>query len=98
MIADFAKRDMGNEFYSREVGGERIPPEVIQSLVLEKLKRDAELKIGPFRKCVITVPAFFNEPRRKATQGAGHLAGLDVLDIINDPTAAASQLATRTAS
>lgn len=88
-VADFAKRDMGSEFYSRAISGEKLPPEVIQSLILEKLKRDAELKLGPFRKCVITVPAFFNEPRRKATQDAGELAGLEVLDIINEPTAAA---------
>jgi len=88
-IADFAKRDMGNLVYSRAIGGERFPPEVIQSMILEKLKRDAETKIGPFTKCVITVPAFFNEPRRKATQDAGALAGLDVIDIINEPTAAA---------
>jgi len=88
-IAEFAKRDMGNSHYSRPIRGERLPPEVIQSLILEKLKRDAELKLGPFTKAVITVPAFFNEPRRKATQDAGQLAGLDVLDIINEPTAAA---------
>lgn len=88
-IADFAKRDMGNMFYSRKVGGEQLPPEVIQSMVLEKLKRDAELKLGPIDKVVVTVPAFFNEPRRKATQDAAQLAGLQTLDIINEPTAAA---------
>lgn len=88
-IADFAKRDMGNMFYSRKVGGENLPPEVIQSLILEKLKRDAELKLGPITHAVVTVPAFFNEPRRKATQDAAELAGLRILDIINEPTAAA---------
>lgn len=88
-VAEFAKRDMGNLHFSRPINGERLPPEVIQSLILERLKRDAEQKLGPFTKAVITVPAFFNEPRRKATQDAGHLAGLDVLDIINEPTAAA---------
>lgn len=88
-IADFAKRDMGSMFYSRKVGGESLPPEVIQSLILEKLKRDAELKLGPIKKAVVTVPAFFNEPRRKATQDAAQLAGLEILDIINEPTAAA---------
>ena len=88
-IAQFAKRDMGSSVYSKAINGEHFPPEVIQSLILEKLKRDAEAKLGPFRKCVITVPAYFNEPRRKATQDAGHLAGLEVLDIINEPTAAA---------
>lgn len=88
-IAEFAKRDMGSTHYNRLICGKRLPPEVIQSLILEKLKQDAELKLGPFTKAVITVPAFFNEPRRKATQDAGQLAGLDVLDIINEPTAAA---------
>ena len=88
-VADFAKRDMGCSAYSRKIGGENLPPEVIQSLVLEKLKRDAELKLGPITEAVVTVPAFFNEPRRKATQDAAHLAGLKVLDIINEPTAAA---------
>jgi molecular chaperone DnaK len=58
-------------------------------LVLRKAKRDAERKLGPIGKAVVTVPAYFNEPRRKATQDAGRLAGLDVLDIINEPTAAA---------
>ncbi|MGH7201966.1 MAG: Hsp70 family protein [Planctomycetaceae bacterium] len=88
-VADFAKRDMGRDFYSRDIGGRRVPPEVVQSLVLEKLKTDAEAQLGPIAQAVITVPAYFNEPRRKATQDAGALAGLDVLDLINEPTAAA---------
>jgi molecular chaperone DnaK len=88
-VAQFAKRDMGSPAYSRPIRGEQIPPEVIQSLVLEKLRRDAVVKLGEFRKVVITVPAYFNEPRRKATQDAGQLAGFEVLDIINEPTAAA---------
>lgn len=88
-IADFAKRDMGNAAYSRKIGGESFPPEVIQSMILEKLKRDSELKLGPITEAVVTVPAFFNEPRRKATQDAAQLAGLKILDIINEPTAAA---------
>ena len=88
-VAQFAKRDMGNAAYSKTINGESLPPEVIQSFILEKLKRDTEAKLGPFTKAVITVPAYFNEPRRKATQDAGHLAGLEVLDIINEPTAAA---------
>jgi len=88
-VAPFAKRDMGSSTYSKAINGEHLPPEVIQSLILEKLKRDAEAKLGPFQKAVITVPAYFNEPRRKATQDAGRLAGLEVLDLINEPTAAA---------
>ncbi|MDF1747040.1 MAG: Hsp70 family protein [Gimesia sp.] len=88
-VAQFAKREMGNSYYSRRIAGQNIPPEVVQSLVLEKLKRDAESTIGAFNDVVITVPAFFNEPRRKATEDAGKLAGLNVIDIINEPTAAA---------
>ena len=53
------------------------------------MRRDAEAKVGQFKEVVVTVPAYFNEPRRKATQDAGRLAGLDVVDIINEPTAAA---------
>ena len=88
-IANFVKRDMGNTHYCRTIGGEHIPPEVVQSLILEKLKQDSEAVVGPITDAVITVPAFFNEPRRKATEDAGQLAGLNVLDIINEPTAAA---------
>ena len=94
-IADFPKRDMGNPHYNRVVGGKLLPPEVIQALILEKLKRDAELSLGSIEKAVITVPAYFNEPRRKATQDAGQMAGLQVLDIINEPTAAAIAYGTR---
>jgi molecular chaperone DnaK len=88
-VAQFVKREMGCTFYGKPIHGEHIPPEVIQSFILDKLRRDAFLKLGDFRKVVITVPAFFNEPRRKATQDAGALAGLEVIDIINEPTAAA---------
>jgi molecular chaperone DnaK len=88
-IAQFVKRDMGCQVYEKVIHGEHLPPEVIQSFILDKLRKDAALKLGEFRKVVITVPAFFNEPRRKATQDAGSLAGLEVLDIINEPTAAA---------
>jgi molecular chaperone DnaK len=88
-LARWVKRDMGCPVYSKPVNGEYLPPEVIQSLVLEKLRCDAERRLGPVTKAVITVPAYFNEPRRKATQDAGKIAGLEVLDIINEPTAAA---------
>ncbi len=88
-IARFAKRDMGGSKFHRVIRGEYLPPEVLQALVLRKLKTDTELRVGPVDKVVVTVPAYFNEPRRKATQDAGYLAGLDVIDIINEPTAAA---------
>ena len=88
-LAQFAKRDIGEAAFSKEIRGQRLPAEVLQAVILKKLKRDAELKLGDIKQVVITVPAFFNEPCRKATQDAGRLAGLEVLDIINEPTAAA---------
>ncbi len=88
-VAQFAKRDMGHTLYHRPICGQRLPPEVIQAMVLRKLACDARLRMGDFRQVVVTVPAYFNEPRRKATQDAGRLAGLEVIDIINEPTAAA---------
>jgi len=88
-VAQFAKRDMGKAAYNRPIRGVQLPPEVIQAAVLRKLKEDAELRLGEVKDVVITVPAFFNEPRRKATMDAGRLAGLRVVDIINEPTAAA---------
>lgn len=88
-VAQFAKREMGRPAFSRTIDGESYPPEVIQSMILAKLKSDAERVIGPVRDVVITVPAYFTEPRRKATQDAGRIAGLNVLDIVNEPTAAA---------
>ena len=88
-LARLAKRDMGGPLYGKKMANRSLRPEVIQSLVLNRLKSDAELRVGAFEKAVITVPAYFNEPRRKATQDAGMMAGLDVIDIINEPTAAA---------
>jgi len=88
-LAMFAKRDVGEQLFRNAICGAKLPPEVLQALILTKLREDAELKLGEFKKAVITVPAFFNEPCRKATQDAGKLAGLEVLDIINEPTAAA---------
>lgn len=88
-IARFMKRDMGESVFSKTMRGEQLPPEVLQAAVLRKLRLDAELQLGPIRKAVVTVPAFFNEPCRKATMDAGRLAGIEVLDIINEPTAAA---------
>ena len=88
-VADCVKRDMGQKAYHRPINGESLPPEVISSLILKKLKADAERKIGPIPSAVITVPAYFDEARRRATADAGKLAGIDVLDILNEPTAAA---------
>lgn len=83
------KRDMGSVSTRHKVRGREVPPEVLSAFVLERLRQDAQRRLGPVRQAVITVPAFFDETRRKATQDAGRLAQLDVLDIINEPTAAA---------
>ena len=69
--------------------GKQYPPEVLQAWILNKLRGDAVQQIGPFEKVVVTVPAYFDEVRRKATQDAGYMAGCEVMDIINEPTAAA---------
>ena len=87
--AECFKRDMGSPRFRRRIRGLDVPPEVLSAFVLERLKNDAQRRIGPIQKVVITVPAFFDETRRRATQDAGRLAGLEVLDIINEPTAAA---------
>jgi molecular chaperone DnaK len=88
-VAECAKRDMGHRTYHRMVEGKYYPPEVLQAFILTKLRGDAVQQIGPFEKVVVTVPAYFDEVRRKATQDAGYMAGCEVLDIINEPTAAA---------
>jgi molecular chaperone DnaK len=89
LVAECAKRDLGSRFFGRQLGGRRYPPEAIQAWVLNKLRTDAQRQIGTISKAVITVPAYFDEVRRKATMDAGYIAGLEVLDIINEPTAAA---------
>jgi len=82
-VAESAKRDLGFKSYHKKLGGLQFPPEVVQAWILNKLRVDAQKRLGPFNQVVITVPAYFDEMRRKATQDAGYIAGLDVLDIIN---------------
>ncbi len=90
VFADSFKRDMGRREFRRPIIDKQIPPEVLSGFVLRRLKLDAERQLGqPIKQAVITVPAFFDESRRRATQEAGRLAGIEVLDIINEPTAAA---------
>jgi len=73
-----------------EANGRQYSPQQVSSFVLRKMKETAEAKLGaPVTKAVITVPAYFNDAQRQATKDAGKIAGLDVLRIINEPTAAA---------
>jgi molecular chaperone DnaK len=88
-VATCAKRDVGHRVFHQILDGKQYPPEVIEAFILSKLRSDAMAQIGEFNKAVITVPAYFDEVRRKATMDAGYMAGLEVLDIINEPTAAA---------
>jgi len=88
-VATLIKRRIGCPTYGRPVAGQDYRPETLSAIILRKLAQDAEARIGPVRKAVITVPAYFDDTRRKATQDAGRIAGLEVLDILDEPTAAA---------
>ncbi len=83
------KRKMGTD-YKTKVHGKEFTPQQISAFILQKIKRDAEAYLGTkVEKAVITVPAYFNDNQRQATKDAGMIAGLDVVRIINEPTAAA---------
>ncbi|RYM05300.1 molecular chaperone DnaK [Sporolactobacillus sp. THM7-7] len=82
------KRHMGSD-YKVDIEGKKYTPQEISAIILQKLKADAEAYLGEkVEKAVITVPAYFNDGQRQATKDAGKIAGLDVLRIINEPTAA----------
>jgi molecular chaperone DnaK len=83
------KRQMGNKDWSIDVDGKKWTPQEISAQILGKLKRDAEAYVGDkVTQAVVTVPAYFDDSQRQATKEAGQIAGLEVLRIINEPTAA----------
>jgi molecular chaperone DnaK len=84
------KRHMGTTWATDEIDGKKYTPQEISARILQKLKRDAETYLGePVTDAVITVPAYFEDAQRQATKEAGDIAGLNVLRIVNEPTAAA---------
>ena len=84
------KREMGRRDWTIDIDGKRWTPQEISAQILGKLKRDAEAYLGDkVTQAVVTVPAYFDDAQRQATKEAGEIAGLEVLRIINEPTAAA---------
>jgi molecular chaperone DnaK len=88
------KRHMGDAEYYKDIDGKKWNAIELSSLILEKLKKDCSVEHGEIKDAVISVPAHFDEIRRKATMEAGALAGLNVIGIVNEPVAAALYYAT----
>jgi molecular chaperone DnaK len=87
-VATLVKRRMGYPNFGT-VAGKMFRPETLSAILLKKLVADAAAQVGDIAQAVITVPAYFDDTRRKATIDAGRIAGLDVLDILDEPSAAA---------
>ena len=86
------KRRMGSDWRAN-IDGKPYSPQELSAMILRKLRRDAEAFLGQdVTQAVITVPAYFDDAQRQATKDAGRIAGLDVLRIINEPTAAALEI------
>jgi molecular chaperone DnaK len=83
------KRHMGDKKFRKKIDGKVWKPEELSSVILKKLKQDCSAEHGEIRDAVISVPAHFDEVRRKATMDAGTMAGLNVIGIVNEPVAAA---------
>jgi len=88
-VVQWVKPHMDNKDWSFSVDDRAYSVMEISSIILKKVKQDAEMLLGPIKYAVVTVPAYFEEAHRVATKGAAELAGLDVLRIVNEPTAAA---------
>ena len=88
-LAACAKRQLGMAFYDEPIGGESIPPEVIQACILQQASRECLGQDGRRSRVVIAVPAHFNETQRHATAMAAEMSGLHLLDLVNEPLAAA---------
>lgn len=89
-VVQFVKREMGNPNWFFSHNKQDMTPSDISALILKKIKNDVENNLGsPVQYAVITVPAYFDDSRRRATMIAGEIAGFKVLDLINEPTAAA---------
>ena len=88
-VATAVKRDMGKSRYSRTMRGRDVPPEVLQAYLLQQLARDIDRQGLELPACVVTVPAYFDQKRRAATVNAAKVANLELVDTVNEPTAAA---------
>jgi len=94
-FAEYFKRYIGHDAYPRAVDGRTWRPEVLSALVLRRLRNDVTRRLGPVEEAVVTVPAYFDELRRRATWNAAVIAGWQPVDLINEPTAAAIAYAHR---